>query len=237
LQHSSAFLRRRIASIEFVELRPQSFKPSLDSEIWNHIVRWEIGDFWHIKAPSGGGKTTFFSYIAGLRNDYDGSIVIRYSDDFTKPVPLQTCNEDQWAGIRAKHITFVFQDFRLIPDLTMRQNLQVRLDARMPVSNNENKIPEDRMLRYCSELKIDSLLDRRVSLLSRGECQRCAIVRALMAPFDLIVLDEAFSHLNHELAEAAAHLVESECRTTGAGLISLDLAADDLCNYETMLRI
>lgn len=132
--------------------------------------------------PSGAGKTTILHLVAGLKHPDSGHIRLDGR-------PLV----DAAAGISVpahrRGIGYVFQEPRLFPHLTVRQNLRYgRLFTRRP--------PPADLAEVVALLDIAPLLDRRPHHLSGGEKQRVAIGRALLAAPSLLLLDEPFSALD-----------------------------------------
>ncbi len=133
--------------------------------------------------PSGGGKTTLVNLIAGLLKPDRGSIAL---DD--------TVLFDAAAGINVpphrRHIGYVFQEGRLFPHLSVRQNIDY--GRRM---SGHPRVAEE-FARIVDLLDIGHLLDRRPRLLSGGERQRVAIGRALLMRPRLLLLDEPLASLD-----------------------------------------
>ena len=133
--------------------------------------------------PSGGGKTTLVNLIAGLLKPDRGSIAL---DD--------TVLFDAAAGINVpphrRHIGYVFQEGRLFPHLSVRQNIDYgrRMSGHLRVA--------EEFARIVDLLDIGHLLDRRPRLLSGGERQRVAIGRALLMRPRLLLLDEPLASLD-----------------------------------------
>ena len=86
-------------------------------------------------------------------------------------------------------------------------------------------------------LGIDSILNQPAGICSYGEQQRIAIVRALMQPFDFLILDEPFSHLDINNKKKAAQLIQRECEKRGAGIIITDLDKDEYFDYQENLKL
>jgi molybdate transport system ATP-binding protein len=133
--------------------------------------------------PSGSGKTTVINMIAGLIKPDRGVVTL---DD--------TVLFDAAAGIDMppyrRRIGYVFQDGRLFPHLSVRQNLEFgRRVRRLRRDAGE-------FARIVAMLDIGALLDRRPRLLSGGERQRIAIGRALMMRPHLLLLDEPLASLD-----------------------------------------
>jgi molybdate transport system ATP-binding protein len=135
--------------------------------------------------PSGAGKTTVVNMIAGLLTPDRGSI--RLDDDMLFDA----------AGINVppyrRRIGYVFQEGRLFPHLSVRQNLDY--GRRMSRHRADAKDFE----RVAALLEIDHLLDRRPRMLSGGERQRVAIGRALLMHPRLLLLDEPLASLDAAL--------------------------------------
>jgi putative ABC transport system ATP-binding protein len=86
-------------------------------------------------------------------------------------------------------------------------------------------------------LGITAVLQQRAGLCSYGEQQRIAIIRSLVQPFDWLIMDEPFSHLDHENISKAAELISEECTKRGAGFLLTDLEEDDHFNYTMKLNL
>jgi molybdate transport system ATP-binding protein len=133
--------------------------------------------------PSGAGKTSVVNMIAGLVTPDAGTIAL---DD--------TVLFDAKAGINVpphrRRIGYVFQEGRLFPHLSVRQNLDYgRRMSRLPHDAKE-------FARIVALLDIDHLLERRPRLLSGGERQRVAVGRALLMQPRLLLLDEPLASLD-----------------------------------------
>jgi molybdate transport system ATP-binding protein len=133
--------------------------------------------------PSGSGKTSLINTIAGLLTPDRGSITLG-----------DTVLFDSKAGINVpphrRHIGYVFQEGRLFPHLSVRQNLDYgRRMSRRPRDQKEFE-------RIVALLDIGHLLDRRPRMLSGGERQRVAMGRALLMGPRLLLLDEPLASLD-----------------------------------------
>jgi molybdate transport system ATP-binding protein len=147
-------------------------------------VRFEAaGGATALFGPSGAGKTSVVNMIAGLLRPDRGSIAL---DD--------TVLFDAKSGIdvppHQRHIGYVFQEGRLFPHLSVRQNLDYgRWMSGGPRDDGE-------LARIAKLLDIDHLLDRRPRMLSGGERQRIAVGRALLMRPRLLLLDEPLASLD-----------------------------------------
>ncbi len=188
------------------------------SDIWNNTLKLEQGDFIKIKAPSGTGKTTLVHILYKLRHDYDGTLRM---DD----VSVSDIKNDTLAELRQQKISIIFQDLRLFPSLTARENIELKRILQTPFY-------EAAMIdRMAEMLGISHIIDQRAGLCSYGEQQRIAIIRALIQPFSWLIMDEPFSHLDSTNTQKAASLIEAECRKRNAGLIITDLEDDKNFTY------
>ncbi|MES2331876.1 MAG: ATP-binding cassette domain-containing protein [Bacteroidota bacterium] len=192
------------------------------SDVWNTSVLFSQGEFIKIKAPSGTGKTTLVHLLYKLRHDYEGTIMInaRSIADFS---------EDELAGLRQDKISIIFQDLRLFPNLTARENIELKRILHTPFYD------EDVIDKMSEILGISHVLEQKAGLCSYGEQQRIAIVRALIQPFELLIMDEPFSHLDIVNTQKAAALIEVECRKRNAGFIITDLDEDNNFIYNRHL--
>lgn len=193
------------------------------SEVWESDLTISSSDFTHISAPSGTGKTTLVHIIYGLRKDFAGEVRVDNHN-------IVRTNVASWSRLRQKHLAIVFQDLRLFHDLTAWDNLLVK-------NNLTHHRPDAEIAAMAARLGISALLPKKAGTLSQGEKQRVAILRALLQPFDLILLDEPFSHLDEGNARAAAQLIEEECRSRGAGLLIAQHGGDGHFQYTKKLRL
>ena len=86
-------------------------------------------------------------------------------------------------------------------------------------------------------LNVSHTLAKRCETLSYGERQRIAIIRALIQPFDWLLLDEPFSHLDSENARKAAALISAEVLARNAGMIVTSHGANSFFEYDSTLTL
>ena len=184
-------------------------KEKLDrSEIWNKDIAFNKGEKIQLVAPSGSGKTSFVHFLYGMRKDYTGTILFNGSD-------IAKMNAEQAAAMRSSQVSIVFQDLRLFTEHSALENISVKRVL--------SPFGEDRITAMAEQLGILSKLGQYAGICSYGERQRIAIIRALQQPFDFIVLDEPFSHLDEANSRKALKLIEEEAAKRGAGIILADL--------------
>lgn len=194
------------------------------SEVWHNSVVFDSGKWVKIKAPSGTGKTTLIHYLYRLREDYTGSLQ-------WDGKAVQKMSSDELATYRQKKISVIFQDLRLFGHLTARENIEINRVLQDPY------YPQSKIAEMAEQLGIAHILDQNAAICSYGEQQRIAIIRALVQPFELLIMDEPFSHLDQANAQKAAALIAAECRQRSAGFVLTDLDTDDFFDYNTFLTL
>lgn len=155
-----------------------SFKFHLQGEIDKGIT----GVF----GPSGSGKTTLLHTLSGIEKPLSGNIMVYDEVIFDREANIDV-------PVQMRKTGYVFQDARLFPHLTVRQNLVFGYKYL-------DKKPEDGLLKKISSLlEIDGLLNHKPWQLSGGQQQRVAIGRALLTQPRLLLMDEPFSNLDKNL--------------------------------------
>lgn len=212
-------------SITFHSVLPQVFaqQPDLQSEIWNKDVTFEKGHLYLIEADSGKGKSTFCSYILGYRHDYVGEV--RFDDRDTRGFKVA-----EWVEIRKRHVAFLFQELRLFPELSAYENVKIKNDLAGGKSREE-------ILEWFGRLGIADKVDQKVGLMSFGQQQRVAMMRALVQPFDFILADEPISHLDDNNSRIMGQILMEEARKQGAGVIVTSIGKHIDLDYERTLRL
>jgi ABC-type lipoprotein export system ATPase subunit len=212
--------------IELQDLKPVPIYDSnapKHSDIWATKIIFEKGKTYLITAPSGKGKSTLLHSIYGLRKDFSGDIKIEKQS-------TSTFDYDTWADLRQKRLSIVFQDLRLFLNLTAMENIE--LNNSLCEHHSESKIQE-----MANKLGVGSLLSKPCATLSYGQRQRIAIIRALCQPFDFLLLDEPFSHLDAENVTIARNLIQSELSRQGAGLLLVSLGEDYGFEHDASLAL
>ena len=194
------------------------------SDIWNRDLEFSKGEWIKIKAPSGTGKTTFAHIVYKLRSDYDGAVLWNNKN-------VQQIAGDELAEKRQQNLSVVFQDLRLFQNLTARENIELTRVLQKPIY--ESSVIDA----MAERLGVTHILSQRAGLCSYGEQQRVAIIRSVMKPFDWLIMDEPFSHLDHENIARASSLIAEECNKRGAGFLLTDLEDDTHFNYTRILNL
>ena len=213
--------------IELQQIVPVPLKDKFanrGSDVWNKHLQFSKGEWIKIKAPSGTGKTTLVHIIYKLRNDYEGTVLWNNKD-------LQQITGDALAQLRQKNVSVIFQDLRLFSNLTARENIELNRVLQQPFYDAS---VIDAM---AESLGITHILQQRAGLCSYGEQQRIAIIRSLVQPFDWLIMDEPFSHLDQQNIARAATLIAEECSKRNAGFMLTDLDEDAHFNYSRVLNL
>lgn len=191
--------------------------------IWGSQMELIDGERILLNASSGKGKSTFTFTSIGLRKDYSGQITYDGKD-------VKTFTPDEWTAIRQTKISVVFQDLQLFPKLSVKDNLNLKNGLQNVFSDEELK---DKL----STLGIADKWEQQCGLLSMGQQQRVAIIRSLCQPFDWLILDEPFSHLDRVNAEIALKMIDERCDDLKAGFVLTSLGDDYGYNYSRELKL
>lgn len=194
------------------------------SDVWNTVQQFSSGEWTKIKAPSGTGKTTLTHILYKLRFDFEGAVL--WDNVSTKSI-----NGDGLAKVRQQKLSIIFQDLRLFGNLTARENIELNRVLQEPYY--DASVIET----MAEQLGLQHILNQRAALCSYGEQQRIAIIRALVQPFEFLLMDEPFSHLDKANTAIAAALIADECKKRNAGFVLTDLDDDDHFEYSRKLSL
>lgn len=193
------------------------------SQIWGNDIVFNKNENVQVVAPSGSGKTSLVHFIYGLRKDYAGAIYYDQAD-------ISSFDMENFSGWRKDHISVIFQDLRLFPGQTVFENINIK--RLLNPFHQENKITE-----MAERLGIGNKLQKPARTCSYGEQQRIAIIRSLMQPFDFLLADEPFSHLDDNNRTKAMELMQEEASTRNASIILADLKQLDFFNSSRILNL
>ena len=196
----------------------------LPSDIWNGNLTLRSGEWIKIVAASGVGKTTLMNILYKVRHDYLGSV--KFEDD-----DLKNITGDELATLRQQNVSVIFQDLRLFDNLTARENIELNRVLQKPFY--EASMIEE----MAAQLNMEHVLDQRAGICSYGEQQRIAIIRSLVQPFEWLLMDEPFSHLDIANTQRAVNLIAAECKKRKAGFVLTDLDEDTLFPYTRSFRL
>ncbi len=194
-----------------------------NSQVWERDIEFSEGTYVQVTAPSGSGKSSFVHFLYNLRNDYEGEISI-------DGINIKSAAAEEISSIRQRKLSIVFQDMRLFPNHTLYQNILVK-HTLMPFQ------PEAEIRQMAKFLGIETKLNQPASKCSYGEQQRAAIIRALQQPFDYLLLDEPFSHLDDANSEKGMQLILAEAEKRDAAIIMADLHPNKNFPAEVNIRL
>lgn len=167
-----------------------------------------------IMGPSGCGKSTLLNIVGLLDQATTGSVSLEG----------ESCagwSEEQRAATRCRKIGFVFQRHHLLPHLSVLENVLI---PTVPARAGEGA--RERAQELLAQVRLDHRLAYRPAQLSGGECQRVAVVRALINQPALLLADEPTGSLDHDSSAAIGDLLVSLNREMGLTLVVVTHAAD-----------
>ena len=164
------------------------------------------GDFISIMGPSGSGKSTLLHLLSGLDRPTSGRLTYDGRD-------IYSLSDKELSAFRRRRIGFIFQQFRLLPVLTARENIIMPLLL-------DRKQPDERYLQeLAGMLGIRDRLTHLPHELSGGQQQRAAIARALIAGPDVIFADEPTGNLDSKSGGEVMELLKTVGRELGKALV------------------
>ena len=190
---------------------------SSDIYLQNEIV-FEKGKKYLLKANSGHGKSSILNFIYGSNKNYNGKIIFEGVEDYSV------------IFLRRTKLAYVFQDFKLFSNLTLWENIKIK--------NNLTKYKTDeQILILIEKLGLLHKKDQLVETLSLGQKQRVSIIRSLCQPFDFLLLDEPFSHLDEDNIRILTNIINEELENQNSGLILTTLNNEYLFQYDKILNL
>lgn len=212
-------------TIRFKYVIPQVFasREQQDSEVWQQDVLFERGKVYLVEAESGKGKSTFCSYVVGYRHDFSGQVLFDERD--TRQFKVA-----DWTDIRIRHISHLFQELRLFPELTAMENIEIK----NKLTGHKSRAQIET---WFDMLGIPDKMEAKVGLMSFGQQQRVAMIRALVQPFDFLLADEPISHLDDQNATIMGNIMMEEAKAQGAGVIVTSIGKHMPLEYDRTIRL
>ncbi len=182
----------------------------------------EKGEFVVLLGPSGSGKSTLLNIIGGIDSADSGKITIRDKS-------MSDMNEKAFTLYRRQHLGYIFQMYNLIPNLTVRENIEVGAY----LSKNPLNIDE-----IIETLGLKMHQNKIPSQLSGGQQQRCAIGRAIVKNPDILLCDEPTGALDYNTSKEILALIEEVNQKYGNTVIMVthNDAIKNMADFVVKLR-
>lgn len=178
-------------------------------------INFEKGLFYALIGKSGSGKSTLLHALGGLDRPTEGTVLIDGTDLFSY-------SDEKMAIFRRRHMGFVFQQFNLLDEYNVYNNIC------MPLKLDGKSVDKTYFDEIVNMLGINKLIKKYPSELSGGEQQRAAIARAMISKPQLIFADEPTGNLDKKTSEETMNLLLDCARKMGQTLIvvthDLDIA-------------
>ena len=139
----------------------------------------EAGEYIAIMGESGSGKTTLLNILALLDRPTSGKVILMGKD-------LQEIKDSEMAKFRRENLGFVFQDFNLLDNFTVKENILLPL----VLSDEKISVMEEKLSKIAKKLSVSDLLNKYPYEISGGQKQRTAIARALISEPKILLADE-----------------------------------------------
>lgn len=187
----------------------------------------EQGEFLAIMGPSGSGKTTLLNLLSTIDQPTSGSLTINDQNP-------QILSAKQAAIFRREQLGFVFQDFNLLPALTVEENMVLPLTlANQPVEEMKQRVE-----RLIQDLHLEQVRNHFPHELSGGQAQRTAIGRALIHQPQLVLADEPTGNLDSKASKDVLELLTkiNRERTTTIVMVTHDPIAASYCDRVLFIK-
>ena len=182
----------------------------------------EKGEFCVLLGPSGSGKSTLLNIIGGIDVADEGSIIIEGEQ-------LEDMTKKKLSLYRRKHLGYIFQMYNLIPNLTVRENIEVGAYL------SDRSLDVDELMRT---LEIYEHRNKLPNQISGGQQQRTAIGRAIVKNPDILLCDEPTGALDYRTSKEILKLIETVNRKYGNTIIMVthNDAIKDMADRVVKLR-
>ncbi len=168
---------------------------------------FERGSFWAIMGPSGSGKSTMLNLLGCLDRPSTGQYLLEGQD-------VSSLDDDRLSEFRLRHLGFIFQSFNLIPQLTVRENIELPLFYLGLEGDRSAEIAAA----LAERVGLGDRLDHRPTELSGGQQQRVAVARALSNDPPILLADEPTGNLDSATGKQIMSLL-SELNAQGKTIL------------------
>lgn len=183
------------------------------------------GGYWAIMGPSGSGKSTMLNLLGCLDRPTSGRYLLEGED-------VGVMDDDELSAHRLKHLGFVFQSFNLIPQLTVRENIELPLYYQ----GWDPAKAAERAVMLAERVGLGHRVNHRPTELSGGQMQRVAIARALANDPDVILADEPTGNLDSATSVQIMQML-TELNTSGKTVILVTHEPDIAEHARTRLHM
>lgn len=201
--------------IKLSNINPYPIPESMinESQVWGRDFLLNKPDKILISAESGKGKTTLINILLGSRKDYSGEVYINDKN-------IKNYNLIELSELRKNRLSIVPQGLLLFEHLSAIENIQIK-------NQITKKFSEKQIDDFLFEFGIFDQKDKKAGLLSYGQKQRLAIIRAFCQDYDFLLLDEPFSHLDSKNKEVITKVILNQLKEQSAGMIFTSLREEN----------
>lgn len=178
------------------------------------------GELVSIIGESGSGKSTLMNVLGGLDSKYDGDILVDGDN-------IKEFSEKEMVQYHKEKIGFVFQNFNLIPHLSILDNVTLA----MTLSNVDGKTRKERAKEVLEQLGLKEHYKKKPNQLSGGQKQRVAIARALVNDPDIIIADEPTGALDSQTSEQVLEIIKTIAK--GGKLVIMVTHSEKVASHST----
>jgi len=200
-------------------------RPSPTYVLRQITLDFEEGEFVTIMGPSGAGKSTLLSLLGLYDNTWEGEYWLHGQ-------PIHSTSAKERAAINKKHVGFVFQQFHLLEDLTVGENLDIPLSYRDIKKSERQALVADTLDRFGIVAKKDLF----PSQLSGGQQQLVAVARAIIAKPTLLLADEPTGNLHSGQGQEIMHLFK-KLNADGATIIQVSHSEANAAHGSRVVRL
>ncbi len=178
-------------------------------QVWHYHRSVPAGQILAVMGPSGGGKSTLLEAIGGFLKEETGRILWDGQDLTRLPADRRP-------------VATLFQHNNLFEHLTVSRNLRLGFQQGKPTDDDWQHLMDG-----AAELGVDAFLSRLPGELSGGQRQRIALLRTVLRPTPVLLLDEPFSALDDDNRQRAGHWMRARARAAGKAVIFVSHNAED----------
>ncbi|RXI45180.1 ABC transporter ATP-binding protein [Clostridium tetani] len=184
------------------------------------------GDMVSIMGPSGCGKSSLLNILGCIDSPTNGEYIL-----YDKKILFKSFND--LAKIRNEKVSFIFQNFALIKELSVIDNVTIPLNFRKIPVNKRKQLE----LKYIKKLNMENFINSKVINLSGGQQQRVAIARALAQETDILIADEPTGSLDSNNTKKIMEIFKS-LNSEGKTIIiaTHDYLVSSFCNKNLTMR-